>query len=175
MSRMSSALVAAALSAMTLAVVATPAQSANPAVCDVYASKAVKAQKKNLNKGCGFTGARWQLNYGAHYSWCLGAPLSAVQSEQAARQSQLAMCGGGTKTFNDPMYHGLRLDWCYAWGTGCGAKAAKAYCNYRGYADAPSFGEAVDIGTYTSTRIFSTKQVCSGSFCDGFSFIKCSN
>lgn len=155
---------------------APPTQAASPVVCAAYAQGAVFQQKRNLDMGCGYAGARWSKKYGAHYAWCLGAPYGAVQAEGNARKSMLQQCAGGgsqTKTFVNPKYKGLRLDWCYSWASDCGAVAAKAYCAYRGYPLVKSWGLAENIGSYTKTRVFSTSQVCDGPECDGFSQITC--
>lgn len=122
---------------------APAAHAANPVVCAAYAQGAVYQQKRNLNMGCGYAGARWSKNYGAHYAWCLGAPYGVVQAEGNARKSMLQQCSGGgvqTKQFVNPKYKGLRLDWCYSWGADCGAVAAKAYCVFRGYPLVKSWG-----------------------------------
>jgi len=152
-------------------------QAANPAVCASYANRAVHQQHRNLKLGCGYVGLRWQNNYAAHYSWCLTAPYNAVMGETAIRHKMLNQCAGGpmpfSKTFVEPMYNGLRLDWCYSWSAQCGAFAAKAFCVAHGYPHVHSFGKAGHIGTFTQTRVFSTGQVCSGPKCDGFTFIKC--
>ncbi len=166
----------AALMVASLGFTAPNARAANAAVCTAYAQGAVFQQNKNLAMNCGYTGARWSKNYGAHYAWCLGAPYGAVQAEGNARKSMLQQCTGGgsqTKTFVNPKYKGLRLDWCYSWGAECGAYAAKAYCVSRGYPLLKAWGIAENIGTYTATRVLSTGQVCDGPECDGFSYITC--
>ena len=159
------------------AALAPSAQAANPAACVGYANQAVFQQHRNLAQGCGFVGPRWQKNYGLHYAWCLTAPYSAVKHETSARHHMLQQCTGGpvsfNKTFVEPMYNGLRLDWCYSWAAQCGAFAAKAYCVAHGYPHVNSFGKANNIGTFTKTRVFATNQICSGPQCDGFTFIKC--
>ncbi|MFT3987704.1 hypothetical protein [Aestuariivirga sp.] len=172
---------AAALAGVGITLLAQPALSANPAFCALYAQKAVKQQKKNINMDCGFHGPRWQMNYDAHFAWCLGVPPAVADAETQARVNQLASCtgdsgGGGPpaqQTFTDPKYQGMRLDWCFVWGNQCGAPAANAYCQYRGFSSAMSFGEAQDIGNFTSTKVMGTGQVCNGPFCDGFTFITC--
>ena len=67
------------------------------------------------------------------------------------------------------------LENCTASGAGpeSGAPAAKAYCQAHGYSQVESFGEAVDIGNYTKTKVFSSGQVCNDPSCDGFSYIAC--
>ena len=38
--------------------------------CDRYASQAVAQQKENQDRGCGFQGIGWSLNYQEHKAWC---------------------------------------------------------------------------------------------------------
>jgi hypothetical protein len=154
----------------------TQVQAANPAYCAKYANLAVAQQNKNVVLGCGLTGPRWMNNYGLHYSWCLGAPLAAAKAETHARIAGLQQCAAASpvKTFANPKFNGLRLDWCYTDGTGCGAPAAKAFCVANGYPLVKSWGAAENIGTFTDTRIIGNNHICHGDYCDGFSYIKCS-
>lgn len=163
------------LAAVTITALAPAAKAAGPIFCAAYAQTAVAQQNKNVAKGCGFTGARWMNNAGLHYGWCLGATIAQANAETAARKAALATCGGTptTKTFANPKYNGYRLDWCYTEATGCGAPAAKAFCVGKGYPLVKSYGQAADIGTFTKTRIIGNNHLCSGNFCDGFSFITC--
>ncbi len=79
-----------------------------------------------------------------------------------------------TQVFHNPMQGANRLDWCYSWGTGCGAQAATAWCKAKGFANgAVSFHIAADIGASTPTRLLSTGAVCDQGFCDGFADITC--
>lgn len=78
------------------------------------------------------------------------------------------------QTFNNPMQGGNRLDWCFNWGTGCGAQAATAWCKARGFATATAFTMAADIGATQPTRLIGTGAVCDQPFCDGFASITCS-
>ena len=67
-----------------------------------------------------------------------------------------------------------RLDWCYQWGTGCGAEAAKAFCNTVGYSDAYEWQKDENIGAKTPTLVINDRKICAQEFCDGFEFIACS-
>lgn len=79
------------------------------------------------------------------------------------------------QAYNNPMFNGSRLDYCVSWGEGCGAPAAKAFCQANGWAKAKSFVMAEDIGAATPTRLIGTGAVCDQGFCDGFSKIVCGN
>ena len=80
-----------------------------------------------------------------------------------------------SQNFANPSVNGNRLDWCFAWGTGCGEQAADAFCAAQGFAAASSWGMAEDIGASSPTRLISTGAVCDQGFCDGFSNIQCTN
>lgn len=77
------------------------------------------------------------------------------------------------KTYGNPKIGGNRLDWCYAWASGCGAPAANAFCKKQGYTKAVDFDQDPDIGDASPTRVISTGQVCDAPDCDGFTHIKC--
>jgi hypothetical protein len=80
----------------------------------------------------------------------------------------------GSTTFVKPKQGANRLDWCLNWGQGCGAEAANAWCNAKGFAGgASSFSIAADIGAATPTRLISTGAVCDQGYCDGFAKITC--
>jgi hypothetical protein len=76
------------------------------------------------------------------------------------------------RVFANPVWKDLRLDVCLQWGANCGKPAADAFCRKQGFAD--SFSSVADATPGNSrTRIISTDQVCSGSFCTGFQQIIC--
>jgi hypothetical protein len=78
-----------------------------------------------------------------------------------------------TTSFGNPMHGPNRLDWCFNWGVGCGAEAAKAWCVANGYVNTTGFNIANDIGASSPTRLIGTGAVCDQAFCDGFSHITC--
>ena len=80
---------------------------------------------------------------------------------------------GAAKKYINPTFNGARLDWCYAWSTGCGKQAADAFCKSKGFDNSTGFSMAADIGASTPTRLISTGAVCDQNFCDGFTFIDC--
>ena len=162
--------------AFPLAMAMVPAQAADPAFCTAYANIAVAQQGANTAKGCGFVGPRWQAKFGAHFAWCLTATKSMANHERQARNSQLASCsapGPQYKTFLKPKIGGVRLDWCRVWAAQCGAPAANAYCQSKGYNHATSFGKANNIGQWTKTRVITSGQICNGPDCAGFTKITC--
>ena len=66
----------------------------DPGQCSAYAKGAVAQNEEALRRGCGFGGARWQSNYGAHYGWCMadGWMFNGTQHENQARADALSKC-----------------------------------------------------------------------------------
>jgi len=177
----------ATLSALLFAVIGlnlttTKSHADTRARCVAYADTAVHQNRRNLNIGCGFRGARWQSNWDNHYRWCRGVARHTQRSETRARRRGLQNCLGGgggggggpvSRTFHNPRIAGVRLDWCRRWGRQCGRPAANAFCRRRGYDRASGYRQAVDIGRWTQTRIITSGRICARNFCDGFSRITC--
>jgi len=89
---MKSVLAAAALAAAVL----TPAasQAAAPGYCHHYADLAVAQFRWNREiPGC-FHGAdrRWNADWDAHYSWCLGADYGDARNEDSYRGGRIHEC-----------------------------------------------------------------------------------
>lgn len=68
--------------------------------CTRYAKEAVEHQRLNVDKGCGFTGPRWDANQAVHEGWCRALPspdLAAAESkERIARLSACQSSGAPT-------------------------------------------------------------------------------
>ena len=82
------------LAAATLAALSAPARAADPGFCAEYARDAVRQVDVNMSiPGCfrGFN-ARWNRDYGHHYSWCLGVSYEAANAEREYRRAGLAEC-----------------------------------------------------------------------------------
>ena len=84
-----------------------------------------------------------------------------------------ATASAATKTFNNPMHGGKRLDWCVNWAQGCGKQAANAYCKAKGYDKTVAFSIDHNIGLSSPTRLIGTGAVCDQGFCDGFKKVTC--
>jgi hypothetical protein len=63
--------------------------------CDAYAKGAVQQNQENINRHCGFSGARWHSDYGSHYNYCLGTTNAIAAAETSARNADLAKCRQG--------------------------------------------------------------------------------
>jgi hypothetical protein len=80
---------------------------------------------------------------------------------------------GETKRFNRPKQGNQLLDWCFDWGTGCGEKAASAWCKSKGFGKAQRFSQLPDVGGSQPTRLIGSGAVCDQNICDAFRYIVC--
>jgi hypothetical protein len=71
--------------------------------------------------------------------------------------------------FHNPMANGAPVDWCATYANNCGAGGATLFCQQHG------FSAAVSWQTFTpgQTYVLGSNQFCNGSFCTGFSFVRC--
>ncbi|MFN4144143.1 hypothetical protein [Aestuariivirga sp.] len=78
-----------------------------------------------------------------------------------------------SRRFQRPKQGNQLLDWCFDWGTGCGEKAATAWCKNKGFAKALTFSKWPDVGDTQPTRLIGSGAVCDQKMCDAFRFIVC--
>lgn len=71
-------------------------KGAQEQACDQYAKAAIQQNQQNRDRRCGYTGGRWQSDYGNHYGWCMKVDKSAADAEARAREADLAKCGRST-------------------------------------------------------------------------------
>lgn len=76
------------------------------------------------------------------------------------------------KTFLKPKAGALRVNYCFRPNSGCGKKAADAFCDISGYDNAISFIQSPPLGLKKTTVFLGTGQACPG-FCPGFAEITC--
>jgi hypothetical protein len=71
--------------------------------------------------------------------------------------------------FHNPTANGAAVDWCATYATNCGAGGATLFCQQHG------FGSAISWQTFSpgQTFVLGSNQFCNGSFCTGFSFVRC--
>jgi hypothetical protein len=71
--------------------------------------------------------------------------------------------------FHNPTANGAPVDWCATYATNCGAGGAALFCQQHG------FSSAISWKTFTpgQTYVLGSNQFCNGSFCTGFSFVRC--
>jgi hypothetical protein len=71
--------------------------------------------------------------------------------------------------FPNPTANGAAVDWCATYATNCGAGGAALFCQQHGFAGALSWK------TFRPGRTFvlGSNEYCNGSFCTGFSFVRC--
>ena len=110
-------------------------------------------------------------------------PTMVISGRQVCDQSnctgfQYITCYGKipeNRIYKNPAWNGNRLDACYYWDTGCGRKAADAYC--RQYEPAKGFTKsyfyALDAeSSNVDTITIGTNEVCDEG-CKGFQIIVC--
>lgn len=68
-----------------------------------------------------------------------------------------------------PVVDGVPVDWCRAWGRGCGWPGAHAFCRDRGYERALSF-EVFNPGR---TYLMNGDSFCTGATCTAFQSVTC--
>lgn len=64
-------------------------------ICQAYANNAIAQQRANLNRGCGFAGGLWHLDYKTHHKWCMLVSAQARGKATNDRRDALNRC---TKT-----------------------------------------------------------------------------
>jgi hypothetical protein len=71
--------------------------------------------------------------------------------------------------FPNPTANGAAVDWCSTYANNCGAGGATLFCQQHG------FGSAISWQTFSPGRtyVLGSNQYCNGSFCTGFSFVRC--
>ena len=79
----------AVLSTLGLLVLGASAASAN---CDWYVKTALEQQQRNLKLKCGFSGAEWSVDKGAHTAWCASVGPDTSKASAQKREAQLATC-----------------------------------------------------------------------------------
>ncbi|WP_437659683.1 hypothetical protein [Sorangium sp. So ce1182] len=77
-----------------------------------------------------------------------------------------------SQRFYNPEYRGYRLDACLVFEGNCGAPAALAFCQRKGFQGVNGFNIARNVGT---TMTIGDGKMCARSWppCDGFEFIEC--
>jgi hypothetical protein len=89
---MTTAWLRTALQALALlgAIIVQPA--AAQANCDWYVRTALEQQQRNLKLKCGFSGAEWSVDKGAHASWCASVGPDTSKASAQKREAQLSKC-----------------------------------------------------------------------------------
>lgn len=66
--------------------------SAARANCDWYVKTALEQQQRNLKMKCGFTGAEWSAEKGAHEAWCASVEPDVSRTTAQKREAALEQC-----------------------------------------------------------------------------------
>jgi hypothetical protein len=79
----------AVLSTLGLLALGASAASAN---CDWYVKTALEQQQRNLKLKCGFSGAEWSVDKGAHAAWCASVGPDVSKASAQKREAALTQC-----------------------------------------------------------------------------------
>jgi hypothetical protein len=60
--------------------------------CDWYVKTALEQQQRNLKLKCGFAGAEWSVDKGAHSAWCATVSPDTSRASAQKREADLAKC-----------------------------------------------------------------------------------
>lgn len=60
--------------------------------CDWYVKTSLEQQQRNLKLKCGFSGAEWSADKGAHATWCASVSPDTSRSTAQKREGDLAKC-----------------------------------------------------------------------------------
>jgi hypothetical protein len=76
---------------VTLGALALSATAAS-ANCDWYVKTALEQQQRNLKLKCGFAGAEWSGDKGAHAAWCASVGPDVSKASAQRREAALTQC-----------------------------------------------------------------------------------
>ncbi len=85
-------------------------------------------------------------------------PTTPEPSEADASTPLPQVAETSNETFKNPMHEGVRLNWCFSGTSGCGKKAAEAWCAQQGFSTAKDFKyvsgvkPTIEIGTGKTTK-----------------------
>ena len=65
--------------------------------CDWYVKTALEQQQRNVQMKCGFSGAEWSVDKGAHATWCAGVGPDVSRATAQKREAQLTQCAAKAK------------------------------------------------------------------------------
>ena len=69
-----------------------PGPAAKKQACNLYAHMAINHQHQNINRICGYKGARWSTNWQHHNGWCMKVSAAKSNAETKARKNALKAC-----------------------------------------------------------------------------------
>lgn len=62
--------------------------------CDWYVKTALEQQQRNVKMKCGFSGAEWSVDKGAHAAWCASVGPDVSRATAQKREAALNKCAG---------------------------------------------------------------------------------
>ena len=60
--------------------------------CDWYVKTSLEQQQRNLKLKCGYSGAEWSVDKGAHSAWCASVSPDTSRSTAQKREADLGKC-----------------------------------------------------------------------------------
>lgn len=60
--------------------------------CDWYVKTALEQQQRNVQLKCGFSGAEWSVDKGAHATWCASVGPDVSRETAQKREAALGQC-----------------------------------------------------------------------------------
>lgn len=84
----------AAFSVLTMVGALALVPAAAQANCDWYVKTALEQQQRNLKMKCGFSGAEWSADKGAHAAWCASVGPDVSRATAKKREAALGQCAG---------------------------------------------------------------------------------
>jgi len=75
--------------------------------------------------------------------------------------------------FPDPIWNGMKLDWCLEFESECGQPAAQEFCSKSGFANLQGYAKLPRISS--SSMCIGDNAICQASVhtCDSFSYVSC--
>jgi len=77
------------------------------------------------------------------------------------------------RSFDDPLYRGLGVNYCGAGPRSCGEAMATAFCQANGYDQATEWAARAGIDSNTRTVRLDDNSICEGASCEAFATISC--
>ncbi len=78
-----------------------------------------------------------------------------------------------TEIYKKPKVDGVRMNYCFKKGKGCGQKAADAFCDQEEYDEAIDFEQSTPLGPSKPTKYIGSGGKCLDAVCYGFKSITC--
>lgn len=102
-----------------------------------------------------------------------GQTGTALPKLEPRLEPETQVATAASQSFAYPVYKLYRLNYCLHWNKDCGAPAADAWCQAKGFGQAADFAEDKNIGSVFPTIVLGDERVCAQFVCNGFREITC--